>query len=140
MWCAATSSPLSLLRLQNVYGPGQSLSNEGAGVLAHFVRVAMSGAAIDVFEDGGIRRDFVYIDDAVAALTAAIAAPPDDVRTVDVGFGRSHTLLDVARAIAASADAPPPVVSGRFRDGDIRAAGCDITAAEVELGYARRGH
>ena len=155
-WCAATSTALSVLRLQNVYGPGQSLSNEYAGVLARFASTAVDGGVIDVFEDGQIRRDFVYIDDASAALAAAVLSPPARTRLVDIGFGQSRSMLSVASAVAATAGAPPPVVSGRFRDGDVRAAGCDIAAATAELGFrpmwslqrglgalvasARRGH
>lgn len=134
-WCAATTTALSILRLQNVYGPGQSPTNGFAGVLAHFARVAVAGDVIDVFEDGAIQRDFVYVDDATAALGAAVLAPPARQRVVDIGLGRSTSMLAVAAAVAATADAPPPVVSGRFRDGDVRAAGCDITAAAAELGY-----
>jgi dTDP-L-rhamnose 4-epimerase len=63
---------LSVLRLQNVYGPGQSLTNSYTGVIAFFSRVASSGEPIDVYEDGAIVRDFVYVEDVVTALTAAL--------------------------------------------------------------------
>lgn len=134
-WCAATSTALSILRLQNVYGPGQSLTNDYAGVLAGFARTAIAGDVIDVFEDGAIRRDFVFVDDASAAIGAAVLSPPARRRLVDIGTGESVSMLAVAAAIAATADAPPPVVSGRFRNGDVRAAGCDISAASAELRY-----
>lgn len=134
-WCAATDTKLSILRLQNVYGPGQSVTNSYTGVLTYFARQASSGAVINVFEDGEIVRDFVYIDDVAAALHAAIDRPPAISRLVDIGSGVASTIAEVARIMAASAGAPPPVVSGDFRDGDVRAAWCDITAARDDLGY-----
>jgi dTDP-L-rhamnose 4-epimerase len=123
--------------LQNVYGPGQSLTNSYTGVLTFFARVALAGDPIDVYEDGAIVRDFVYVGDVVAALVAAVARPPaDGRRTVDIGSGEPTTIGEVADLIADLRGAPDPVVSGRYRDGDVRAASADITAAEADLGYA----
>ena len=134
-WTAARGSRLSVLRLQNVYGPGQALGNPYTGVLALFGRLAAEGKSIDVYEDGEILRDFVYIDDVADALCATIQDPPHDRRLVDLGSGSPVTILETARRMALLAGAPNPVVSGNFRDGDVRAASCDITAAHDEFGY-----
>jgi len=135
-WCAATETKLSILRLQNVYGPGQSVTNSYTGVLTYFARQASRGEMINVFEDGEIVRDFVFIDDVAAALHAAIDRPPTESRLVDIGSGVASTILRVATSMAAAAKAPPPTVSGDFRDGDVRAAWCDISAAQADLQYS----
>jgi dTDP-L-rhamnose 4-epimerase len=135
-WTAATGSALSVLRLQNVYGPGQSLTNSYTGVVAFFARQASAGEVIDVYEDGEIVRDFVYVADVVQALAAAIAAPPRVSRTLDIGSGAPTTIRAAAALVAELRGAPAPQVSGRFRDGDVRAASCDIAAAQADLGYA----
>jgi dTDP-L-rhamnose 4-epimerase len=137
-WCAATGVALTVLRLQNVYGPGQSLTNPYAGVLTAFARTAFDDRVIDVYEDGGIGRDFVYVDDAARALADAVDRPPEGRRTLDIGSGATTSLLAVAGAIAAAAGAPMPIVSGRFRAGDVRSAGCDIGPAAHELAYCPR--
>jgi dTDP-L-rhamnose 4-epimerase len=134
-WAAATGTSLSVLRLQNVYGPGQSLINSYTGVLALFARLAVSRQPIELYEDGGAIRDFVYIDDVVQALVSTVARPPDGVRLIDIGSGVATTLTEVARMMAAHEKAPAPRVSGKFREGDVRAASCDITAAKTEIGY-----
>ncbi|MGH9153487.1 MAG: NAD-dependent epimerase/dehydratase family protein [Acidimicrobiales bacterium] len=134
-WAAGHGIPLSVLRLQNVFGPGQSLSNPYSGVAVLFAATALRGEAIDVYEDGGILRDFVFVDDAVQALVAAVERPPVARRTLDIGSGATTRLVDLARHVAARCDAPEPVVSGRFRPGDVRAASCDISAAAEHLDY-----
>ena len=135
-WSASFSVPLSVFRLQNVYGPGQSPHNPYTGIITLFHRLASRGETLDVYEDGEINRDFVYIDDVVAALVRGLDRPPTDQRILDVGNGVMTTIHDAARMIAAHHGAPEPQVSGKFRDGDVRSAWADITTTSEELGWA----
>ena len=135
-WGSALGSSVSILRFQNVYGVGQSLTNPYTGVLSLFAQMALRAETLPVYEDGLIIRDFVYVDDVVDALWATLTSPPATTRLLDVGSGSSTTILDVASILADRAGAPDPVVTGAFRDGDVRAASCDIEAARQELGYA----
>lgn len=135
-WCLATGADLSILRLQNVYGPGQSLTNSYTGIVVLFTRLAAEGERIPLYEDGAVVRDFVYIDDVADALGAAAAQPPArSFRLLDVGLGVTATIADLAGAIAAASGAPVPKVTGAFRDGDVRFATCDITATTADLGW-----
>ncbi|MDX6373879.1 MAG: dTDP-L-rhamnose 4-epimerase [Nocardioidaceae bacterium] len=135
-WSASFSVPLSVFRLQNVYGPGQSPHNPYTGIITLFHRLASRGEVLDVYEDGEINRDFVYIDDVVEALVAGIGQPPADQRILDVGHGVRTTILEAARLIAAHHGAPEPQISGKFRDGDVRSAWADVTATREALGWA----
>lgn len=137
-WGAALGSSVSILRFQNVYGIGQSLTNPYTGVLSLFAQMALRGEALPVYEDGAIIRDFVYVEDVVDALWAALLAPPDTSRLLDIGCGKATTIFEVASALAAHAGAPDPVITGAYRDGDVRAASCSIAAARAELGYEPR--
>ena len=134
-WTAAFDTKLSVLRLQNVYGPGQSLTNSYTGIVALFARLAREKQPLEVYEDGRIIRDFVYIDDVIDALFSAIDGPAARSRCVDIGSGVPTTIHELAQQLAAICDAPEPVVVGKFRDGDVRAARCDIEAATTELGW-----
>lgn len=127
-WGGSRGVPVTILRLQNVYGPGQSLINSYTGIVSLFSQWAREGKVIPLYEDGKIGRDFVFIDDVASAFVAAIAAGPDPLRPIlDVGTGIAHTIQDMATAIAGYYNSPAPTVNGMFRDGDVRAASCDIS-------------
>jgi dTDP-L-rhamnose 4-epimerase len=134
-WAAARDANLSVLRLQNVYGPGQSLTNSYTGIVALFARLAREQRLLEVYEDGRIMRDFVYIDDVVEALFAAVAGPAAESRCIDIGSGIPTIIHELAQKIATICDAPEPVVVAKFRDGDVRAARCDIESATKELDW-----
>jgi dTDP-L-rhamnose 4-epimerase len=135
-WSAAMSTPLTILRFQNVYGPGQSPFNAYTGIINIFHRVARAGQAIDVYEDGQIGRDFVFIDDVAAACVAALRKPPEVIRILDVGAGQATTIIEAAQVIAAMHGAPEPQISGKFRNGDIRWAVAEPVDLARELGVS----
>lgn len=133
-WCDAYEVPLSMLRFQNVYGRGQSPTNPYTGIINIFHRQAARNQAIGVYEDGDIGRDFVYVDDVVASCVAAMQRTSPEVFLADIGCGQVTTILDAATIIARLHTAPQPVITGQFRDGDIRRAVADITAMTTTLG------
>ena len=70
--CAALGIAAVAFRYQNVYGPGQSLSNPYTGILSIFSTRIKNGHEINIFEDGKESRDFVYIEDVVDATILGI--------------------------------------------------------------------
>ena len=132
-WTAAHDASLSVLRLQNVYGPGQSLTNPYTGIVALFARLAREQRPLEVYEDGLIVRDFVFIDDVVDAVLATVQTPATEPRCLDIGSGIATTIHELARKFAAICDAPEPIVVSKFRDGDVRAASCTIEPAKNTL-------
>lgn len=113
------------LRLQNVYGPGQSLLNPYTGIFSIFSAQMLRGEPVRLFEDGLASRDFVHVDDVISALAEAVRRePPGGSATLDVGSGARTTIAGATemlrRELGAPADAV--VVTGEFRMGDVRHA------------------
>ena len=96
-WCRSMGTSSQILRLQNVYGPGQSPTNSYTGVLTFFAVRAVAGETIEVFEDGDIGRDFVFVDDVVTAVTAA-ATRVGRVHWPTSAAERDRRLLEAASA------------------------------------------
>jgi dTDP-L-rhamnose 4-epimerase len=134
-WCAAFGAAPVVVRLQNVYGPGQSLSNPYTGIVALFCRLARAGKSIPLYEDGRMLRDFVLIDDAVSGLLASLDARPGSRDAFDIGTGTARAIAEIGAQIAALYDAPTPHVSGQYRFGDVRHASCRIDAAARDLDW-----
>ncbi|OBG95554.1 NAD-dependent dehydratase [Mycobacterium sp. E3298] len=134
-WAAAHDTNLSVLRLQNAYGPGQSLTNPYTGVVPFFARLSREQQPSEVYEDGRILRDLVYIDDVIDAVFATVQQPADGSRCLDIGSGVATSIHELAQKIAAVFGAPEPIVVPKFRDGDIRAASCDVEPAKKDLDW-----
>jgi dTDP-L-rhamnose 4-epimerase len=125
------------LRLFNVYGPGQALSNPYTGVLAIFSSRLLNGQAPLIFEDGEQRRDFVYVGDVARAFADALTHPAAAGQVFNVGSGVDRSIKDVARSIAGALgrDGLEPEITGKARIGDIRHCFCDGSKAAELLDF-----
>ena len=123
-------------RYQNVYGPGQSLTNPYTGILSIFSTRIKNGNGINIFEDGKETRDFVYIDDVVDATILGMEVPEANGHVFNVGTGIATDVLTVAKTLCDKYGINVPItVSGNYRLGDIRHNFADITAARQILGF-----
>jgi dTDP-L-rhamnose 4-epimerase len=134
-WALAFGVEISLLRLQNVYGPGQSISNPYTGIASLFARLAREGKSIPIYEDGEIIRDFVYIEDVAKAVALVARSGTPSSIPYDIGSGAATSVLRLGQLIAGIYGAPPPKINGAFRNGDVRHALCDISRTQADLGW-----
>jgi dTDP-L-rhamnose 4-epimerase len=134
-WCNAFGTKLAIPRLQNVYGPGQSLTNSYTGIVTLFAQVARNKGSIPLYEDGLMLRDFVYIEDVANALLALIDAAPDGTSRYDIG-GETATIEKMANFMTERYLAPAPHVSGQFRYGDVRHASSDMSETLSSLQWS----
>lgn len=126
-------------RYQNVYGPGQSLSNPYTGILSIFSTRIKNGNPINIFEDGHETRDFVYIDDVAEATILGLEQESANGHAFNVGTGVATDVLTVANTLIEKYGIQVPVtVSGNYRLGDIRHNYADITQARNLLGFEPR--
>lgn len=123
-------------RYQNVYGPGQSLSNPYTGILSIFSTQIRNGNGIKIFEDGQETRDFVYINDVVNATILGIEKEEANGEVFNVGTGVPTDVLTVANTLINSYGIEIPVtVTGNFRLGDIRHNFADLSKIGSKLGF-----
>lgn len=134
-WSSALGVCPAVLRLQNVYGPGQSLTNPYTGIIALFCQLAREKKPIPLYEDGMMLRDFVFIDDVASALLSATDVSEFPVDPLDVGTGVATSISAIAAEIAENYEAPEPKVTAQYRFGDVRHASCSIDAARRRLGW-----
>jgi dTDP-L-rhamnose 4-epimerase len=125
------------LRLFNVYGPGQALSNPYTGVLAIFASRLLNEQPVAIFEDGNQRRDFVHVDDVARAFVLALEHPMAPGGVFNIGSGRDRTIHEIARLLASAMGREhlPAEIVGKVRAGDIRHCFADIGLAENRLGF-----
>ena len=125
------------LRLFNVYGPGQALSNPYTGVLAIFASRLANGEPPLLFEDGHQRRDFVHVRDVARAFAVALEHPEAVGEVFNIASGQDRSVLDIARSVARAMgrDDIVPEVTGKARTGDIRHCFADTSKAADRLGF-----
>ena len=134
---ASLGIPAVAFRYQNVYGPGQSLSNPYTGILSIFSTRILNGNNIDIYEDGQESRDFVYIDDVVDATILGLENNAANGEVFNIGSAEPTTVLTVAETLKKLFNAATTInVSGNYRVGDIRHNYADVTKAKKLLCFA----
>jgi len=137
--CKALGIGAVALRFQNVYGPGQSLSNPYTGILSIFSTRIRHGRGIDIYEDGDESRDFVYIDDVVESLALALTREEATGEAFGIGTGVATSVMTVARTLVDLYGIEVPLtVTGAYRVGDIRHNFADTAKAARLLGFKAR--
>jgi UDP-N-acetylglucosamine/UDP-N-acetyl-alpha-D-glucosaminouronate 4-epimerase len=126
------------LRFFNVFGPDQDPNAEYAAVVPRFIVAALNGEEPVIYGDGRQSRDFVHVDDVVAANLAAADRPDVSGLTANVGSGERRSLLDLLDAVAAAAGRKLSPIFEPARPGDVRDSQADITVASERLGFRPR--
>ncbi|HYM49960.1 MAG TPA: SDR family NAD(P)-dependent oxidoreductase [Candidatus Limnocylindrales bacterium] len=108
-----------VLRYAVVQGGTQPFQNAYDGALRIFALRLALDRPLELLEDGNQLRDFVHVADAARATLVAAQGLP--VGVYNVGSGKAHTVLDLARTLIRAADrSVTPEVPGRYRIGDPR--------------------
>lgn len=123
-------------RYQNVYGPGQSLSNPYTGILSIFSTLIKNGKDINIFEDGKETRDFVFIDDVVSATILGLEMEEANGEVFNVGTGEATDVITVAEKLITNYGGNANVtITGNYRLGDIRHNYADMSKIKSLLGF-----
>lgn len=128
-------TPVSF-RYQNVYGPGQSLSNPYTGILSIFSNRILNNKEINIFEDGKETRDFIFIEDVINATVLGIESLAANNEVFNVGTGIPIDVLTVAKTLCEKYQNHVPLrISGNYRLGDIRHNFADISKIKSLLNF-----
>ena len=125
------------LRMFSIYGPGQDLADLRQGMVSIFLGMALRGETIVVKGSLDRVRDFVYIDDCVAAWQAALANP-EAAGPINVGSGTGTSVGDMVEALvdALGFDSPPTVEADAGNTpGDQYAVVADVERAQSVLSW-----
>ena len=129
--------PTVALRFFNAFGTRQALSNPYTGVLAIFASRFLNGKPPLINEDGCQRRDFVSVYDIAHACRLALETPDAAGQVFNIGSGVPRTVREIAArmAVVLGREHIAPLVTGKYRVGDIRHCYADISLARRVLGY-----
>jgi len=123
-----------VLRVSNPYGEGQNPHGKQGAIGVFLGRVAR-GEPIDIWGDGEVVRDYIYIEDVVRALLAAsdYRADDDEPRVFNVGFGKGYSLNELIAEIRSLVDREVKVEYTAARALDVPANILDISLAMRKL-------
>jgi UDP-glucose 4-epimerase len=124
-----------VLRLANVYGPGER-ATRGQGVIAHWMARLVAGGSLVLYGDPSISRDYVYIDDAVAAMLLAYRSPEGLPSVMNIGSGQATSLNRLVSLVTAAVGGCPVTVDRRpGRTVDRPYVSLSVELAESALGW-----
>jgi UDP-glucose 4-epimerase len=123
--------PISL-RYANVYGPRQNGLGE-AGVVAIFIEKFLAEEQPIINGDGGQTRDFVFVQDVVAANLLALDYPQPGV--FNIGTGRETDILTIYLELKEFTGSPRGPVHGPAKPGEQRRSALDCQRAKALLGW-----
>jgi UDP-glucose 4-epimerase len=124
------------LRYFNVFGPAQDPDSDYAAVIPLFIMAVLEGRQPTINGDGGITRDFIYVDNVVHANLLAAESPGVSGRTLNIASGEPTSLLELLDAISTAAGRSVDPVFGPPRPGDIDHSLADVALARSSIGYA----
>ena len=125
--------PVTALRYFNVYGPRQG-SSQYASVIPIFFRNIRNGEPITIFGDGKQTRDFINVQDVVAANILA-AETGESSGAFNIASGKSITVNELVAHVIEIANHQVQRLYASSRQGEVLHSLADISAARASLGF-----
>ena len=125
-----------VLRVANPYGPFQ-LGTKNQGAINTFLKRALDGKEIEIWGNGSVVRDYIYVDDVVHALELSAVHQGKD-RIFNVASGHGYSLTELVELIQATLGVELRVRFSRERAVDVPISILDISRARSSLNWAPR--
>lgn len=124
-----------ILRIFNVYGPGQPLPPSHAPVIPRFLKQAVNGGSLVIFGHGRQTRDFVYISDVIDALVRAGRIEGLSRSVFNIGSGVETSILGLIEAINHVLGLDAHCISNGEGEVGVSRLCADISLARQKLGF-----
>ena len=121
-----------IVRMANPYGPYQR-PNGKLGAVTTFTYKALKNEMIEIYGDGTNVRDYIYIDDAIAAIIN-VAMKDTNYKVYNIGSGKGRSLVEVVKCIESLMDKKIEVMYSDKRSVDLKENYLDSTRYIKEFG------
>lgn len=122
-----------ILRPSNLYGPQQP-RYQGFGVIRTMLQHVLDGSTMEIWGDGSVVRDFIYVDDVVSAIQLVLDGAADS-GTFNVGSGVGHSLNDLAQLIGEVCGKPLSINYAPSRKIDVERIVLDSGRMQSRYGW-----
>lgn len=123
----------TIIRASNPYGPFQTAKNN-QGIIGAILKACVAGNPFEIWGDGSVIRDFLYVEDLVEAVIKAITHH-SDTRLFNVGSGVGTTLLDAIELCKQVSESDIGLTFNKPRNSDVKINVLDRSLAARELGW-----
>ena len=122
-----------ILRVSNPFGPFQT-AIRNQGVISAFLHRALDGKPIEMWGDGSVTRDYIYIDDVVHAFELAVQHKGDE-RIFNIGSGVGKSLNDIVTSINQLLGRELDIRHFEGRKVDVPCSVLNVSLAKSALGW-----
>ena len=121
------------LRISNPYGGAQRINHQ-QGVIPNFLQKSIKNEVIEIWGDGNIVRDFIYISDVIDAIISALNYTGDD-HVINIGSGHGYSLLEIIKLIEIISEKKVAYTTSSQRISDVDINILDIKKAKLLLNW-----
>ncbi len=121
------------LRISNPYGGAQRINHQ-QGVIPNFLQKSIKNEVIQIWGDGNIVRDFIYISDVIDAIISALNYTGDD-HVINIGSGHGYSLLEIIKLIEIISEKKVAFTTSSQRISDVDINILDIKKAKLLLNW-----
>ena len=128
----------NILRMFNVYGPGQDLTRMDQGIVSIFLSMVRTGDYVGVKGSLERFRDLVYIDDVIEGWVKCLYSPNHRNKIYNLGSGTKTKIIDLIDTIidVHGKTGKVKVEETGITPGDIMGCFADISRISQDLGYS----
>jgi len=124
-----------ILRVSNPYGPYQNYRGK-QGSIGVFIWKLLHDEPIEIWGDGSVIRDYIYIEDVANAFVIAVSSEENPIKTYNIGSGKGYSINDIIKEIKSVLQKTPTIKYLPGRNIDVPVNILDVSLANTHLGWS----